>query len=543
MPIRFRVIALLSLLCCQVQAQYEYAWPIKAQLPLTGNYGEIRPNHFHMGIDISTQNKENYQVQAIADGWVSRIRISSSGYGKSIYITHADGHLSLYAHLNKFEEPIADFVKKLMYEQKLNEFDINLNEGQLQIKKGQVIALSGNTGGSSGPHLHFEIRDTKTEIPLNPLLFYKPSDKIKPTVTALVFYNLRDSLAPKVILNKVLKVQKLINDTVVMPPVELPQSQLGLGFDGYDLLESKGNKNQIAKAELKLDSNLIYSHYFSQLQFDDARYVNEFSDKKAGLKLQKCFLPEQFPTGMHDTTVNRGRIILRDTLWHRYTLTLSDESGNKVIAIGEIKCSKINEYAETVCSSSLLAAGQEKLIATDKFSIYFPKKTLYTSLCLQSFSEGRSLTIAPADINLHSAIKIGIQDSTALNAKWVLVNGTTVVAGKVSKDSVFFDCKSLGTWQLQRDTLPPTVQPLFPKGKQAKNAKRLKFLISDRKSGIASYELYINGNWHPAYLDAKSSQLILELDTDVPKGMLKIKVIVKDKCGNTSEVKTQFNYQ
>lgn len=543
MLIRFLGIALLLFLCGQMQAQYDYAWPIKAQLPLTGNYGEIRPNHFHMGIDISTQNKENYQVQAIADGWLSRIRISSNGYGKSIYITHADGHLSLYAHLNKFEGPIADFVKKLMYEQKINEFDINLNENQLPVTKGQVIALSGNTGGSSGPHLHFEIRDTKSEIPLNPLLFYKQRDNVSPVLSAIVFYDLSDSLAPRPILNKLVKVQKQTKDTVFLAATVLPYSILGLAFDGYDLLEKNGNKNQIAKAALKLDSSLVYSHYFSHLQFDDARYVNEFSDKKAGLKLQKCFLPEQYPTGLHDTAVNRARIVLNDTLWHTYTMHLRDESGNCKVVIGKLRSKKTTSYVASICTNTLVPAGNDYTLAAGRFSLQIPAKVLYTSACLKVNADAQSITISPTEINLHSAIKIGIQDSTASNTKWVLLNGTTVVAGKASKDSVFFDCKSLGTWKLQKDTLPPTVQALFPKGKQAKNTKRLKFLINDKKSGIASYELYINGIWHPVYLDAKSSQLILELDNEVQKGTLKIKVIAKDKCGNAGEYKTQFNYQ
>ena len=150
----------------------KYTPPFDFKMLLSGTFGELRSNHFHSGIDIRTQGVEGHKVKAIADGYISRIKISTSGFGKAIYITHPQtGHTSVYAHLQKFSQKIDGIVKKEHYKQERFEIDFFPNKDALQIKQGEIIALSGNSGGSGGPHLHFEIRDTKSEHPINPLQF------------------------------------------------------------------------------------------------------------------------------------------------------------------------------------------------------------------------------------------------------------------------------------------------------------------------------------------------------------------------------------
>lgn len=532
------VFSCVAFLC---KAQSNYSWPIKGQFPLTGNYGEIRPNHFHMGLDLSTQNKENFPVLAIADGYVSRLRISSVGYGKSIYITHPDGHLSLYAHLNKFEEPLASYISKIMLEQKVNEIDFTLPENVLQVQKGQKIGLSGNTGGSSGPHLHFEIRDTKSEIPLNPLLFYNHKDELTPVLTWMAVYDLKDSLKISAPATNLYRIEKQTKDTAFVSPIECKAAIVGLGFAGYDLLEKNGNKNQIAKAELWFDTTLIYRHYFSQLQFDDARYVNEFADKSGAHMVQRCFVPEQYPSGLHDVAINRGRVIFRDTLWHRYKLRLSDESGNQKLVIGTIRATVLNGYSSLSCQKELVRAGIENTLQAGKFTLRFPAKSLYNSACIQTLHSVKAFTIASSTLNLHTAIKVSCFDTSLSAGKKVLTNGGYWAAPKLQNDSIYWEIKSTGAWQVDLDNTGPQISTNFPKGKRVLHAKQLRFFISDKKSGIATYDLYINSNWVPVYYDAKSSQLILELDDSIPKGLLQIKLLAKDKCGNTSTLQTTFN--
>jgi murein DD-endopeptidase MepM/ murein hydrolase activator NlpD len=152
-----KLIICLSLLTGSLYAQ-TYAWPLDSPLIITGNYGELRPNHFHAGLDFSTGGKLNQSVYATASGYISRIKISSVGYGKSIYVTHPNGVTSVYAHLNSFVKKIADLVVNTQYQNKSFEIDINLKPTDLIVSQKELLGFSGNTGNSTAPHLHFELR-------------------------------------------------------------------------------------------------------------------------------------------------------------------------------------------------------------------------------------------------------------------------------------------------------------------------------------------------------------------------------------------------
>ncbi len=147
--------------------------PLQTEVSLAGNFAELRRNHFHMGLDFRTNSKENYPVYAVEDGYVSRVLISSNGYGKCIYINHPNlGITSVYAHLNSFNSTLEDWTDKTQYSIQKNTLDSILPENLIRISRGQQIAFSGNSGSSSGPHLHFEIRNMVTEKTMNPLRFY-----------------------------------------------------------------------------------------------------------------------------------------------------------------------------------------------------------------------------------------------------------------------------------------------------------------------------------------------------------------------------------
>jgi murein DD-endopeptidase MepM/ murein hydrolase activator NlpD len=163
--------------------------PIDTAILLAGNFGELRPNHFHAGIDIKTNNREGMPVHAAAEGFVSRIKISSFGYGKVIYVTHPNGFVTVYGHLRSFNDTIGTYIKRQQYAQKTFEIEVFPKSTEFPVKKGEVIAFSGNTGNSGGPHIHFEIRDEKSEKAINPLLFGLPvTDNKKPQVTRVKIY-------------------------------------------------------------------------------------------------------------------------------------------------------------------------------------------------------------------------------------------------------------------------------------------------------------------------------------------------------------------
>lgn len=512
--------------------QTNFRWPLDKLNKVTGNYGELRPNHFHMGLDVSTNNAVNYPVFAAERGYVSRIRVSATGYGRSVYITHPNGYTTVYAHLNKFEEPIASIILAEMHKQQLNEIDFNLTDTNLTIARGQLIALSGNTGGSSGPHLHFEIRDTKSEIPLNPVLFFPSNDKIAPVLKSLQVLNLSDTSMQTIPARLQLKVLKYAGDTVFMADQVLSFPYAGFVYSAFDVLVNKGNQNQVNKAALSLDSNLIYAHEFSHLNFDDARYVNEYAFKSGKDYMQKCFLPEQYPEGIYSYHQQRGIIRFADTNWHRYSLRLTDDAGNARLIVGRIRSNQITRPAPTTCKGLYLRAGRDTVVSSGKFRLQFAKRTMYHSSCLSINAGNKALTIAPASRNILQAISVSLYDTSSMRSKKILINGNTVIPARIQQDSIVFQIKTLGAWQLKTDTLPPLIKFNSTTNKSTKHSSSLRISIQDSQSGIGNYRVFVNNVWTLAYYDAKNKILLVDLPPTLTKGKLQLTVEASDKCGN-----------
>jgi len=241
--------SLLVFLSCSVLAQTDnFLWPIDKPHILSGNYGELRPNHFHAGLDFSTSNKINLPVYAAQSGYVSRIKVSSVGYGKSIYITHPNGKVTVYAHLTNYILSVTEYVKNQQLKAQSYELDLMLSPNEIKFKAGDMIGYSGNTGGSTGPHLHFEIRDEKTEVPLNPLLFYRIEDNTKPTIDRIGIYNLSDTAAPMFIEQYAVNGTKVKKDSITVAT-----SIVGMAFSGFDRFTASGSKNNIYDVKVYFD--------------------------------------------------------------------------------------------------------------------------------------------------------------------------------------------------------------------------------------------------------------------------------------------------
>ncbi|MGZ3921554.1 MAG: M23 family metallopeptidase, partial [Bacteroidia bacterium] len=312
--------------CASVLSKAQtYAWPIDSPHVITGNYGEIRPNHFHTGLDFSTNGKINYGVYSIEEGYVSRIRVSSVGYGKTVYVTHKDGKVSVYGHLNSFNTNIASLVKKEQYDKKSYEVEIFPKPFLVKVKKHEYVGLSGNSGTSTGPHLHFEIRDGQSEVPLNPLEYFSINDTIDPIITEVGFYNLADTSSPHYLNSYRVELKKNKQYAIKKDSVILNQGILGFAFSGYDQCVVKGNPNNIFNIKLYFDDRLIYSHTLDHIDFSDQRFVNEFSElveksKNDKVLFQKCFVPTLHPPDLYDQYRNKGRILLTDTNFHKIKL-------------------------------------------------------------------------------------------------------------------------------------------------------------------------------------------------------------------------------
>jgi hypothetical protein len=543
-PPKLLLILFIALNCFIVnaQSQYGYCWPIDSPRVITGNYGELRPNHFHSGLDFSTNGKVNLPVYSIFDGYISRIKISSAGYGKAIYITFKDGRVGLYGHLNSLNKTLAQFVKKEQYARQSYDIDVFPKPYELPVKNHGLIGLSGNTGNSTGPHLHFEIRDGKTEMPLNPLEYYEINDVTPPTIQQVAFYSLGDTCSPKFIKGFKLKRNKkdslfLENDSII-----LKEGILGFAFSGYDQYEPKGNQNNIFCARLYLDERLIYTHELDSIHFNEQRFVNEFSETVEKFKYQKCFLPTLYPNGLYANCKRKGRILITDTNYHSIRLNVNDESGNERVIQFAFKTRKLNYYSPPSINSDIFVNCEEDfMISKNKLQIFIPAGTLYysTGLIFENTIESTGkLMVLPAEVNLKSTSIVGFEVPAKYlrnKTKLILKSGSSVLPPISKGDSVFFSVKNFGSFLLDQDTVSPKIKTQL--NAQLKNSKKpdsFSFIINDDLSGIRKYNVFIDNKWVLGEYDAKADLVTYYFDENTPAGPLNFKVEAEDMVGNKS---------
>ena len=521
-------------------------WPLDFAPVLTANYGQLRPNHFHAGIDFSTNGKENLPVKSIDIGYVSRIKVSAYGYGKALYITHPNGKVTVYAHLNAYNKRIDSLIKSEQYKRQTYEIDYYPTY-HMPIKKGENIGLSGNTGGSSGPHLHFEIRDEVSEVPLNPLNFYRLNDHINPSLQALAIFDLSDTLNPSFI--KSIKVLSGKNGAVAaQASITINQSIIGMAYAGFDKNDGNGHLNNIYATSLMVDDKEIYTHLLQAVSFDESRYVNEFATTVDGLAYQKCFLPVLAPADFVMNSSKNTRIVLKDTNYHRIKLVVADEAGNQTSISLAIRCKKFTKYYSNLSHYDVIVDCKKPLNFTkEQLNLQCPPYTFFMSSPLtikNSLAVDGRLLMLPVDLNLKSALDIRLKIPPAYAShkeKMLLKNGSTIYMGQCRGDSLIFQVKSLGHFQLCADFTAPSIQ--FKQAGKQKNSqvgKRLSFFIKDNLSGIYTYKLFINKQYCLAEFDAKSNLLTYTFSAIDPVGSLEVLLEVFDKAGNKATLAKQI---
>jgi len=319
----------------QTYPQNYFSPPLDPPLIVVGTFGEIRQDHFHSGIDLSTQEMEGLPVMAAADGYVSRIKIDAEGFGKAIYITHPNGFVTVYGHLQKFTAPINEYVKKSQYEKQTFEIELYPKSKEYKVKKGEVIGYSGNTGSTSGPHLHFEIRDQETEEPINPLLFGLPlADTTKPVLQWVRVFPVREAgvvnKSDSAVTYEIMQTDGInyLNTTDYIQAVGL----IGFGFGVTDHQEGSTSELGIYSAELYVDAQLAYVWHMDRFNFNDTRYVNAHIDyvskERDGRIIERCFrLPGNHLNIYPDTTITGYQNFTED-IAHDIKFVAKDFKGN-----------------------------------------------------------------------------------------------------------------------------------------------------------------------------------------------------------------------
>ena len=532
--------------------------PLDIPMQLSGNFGELRPNHFHAGFDLKTQQKEGLRVYAVADGYVSRIKISTFGNGKTIYINHPNGYTSVYGHLESANGAIEQFIKKTHYKEQSFEIEMFFKPDELLIKKGEVIAFSGNTGASEGPHLHFEFRDTKTEFVINPMLFGYDAfikDTKKPIISGLYVYPLDSKTSVNRSKRPVLLNVSLQKDGTYLADKVVANGSIGFGISTYDTDDVSFNNNGVFKVQSFYNGKPNFGYEFKTYSFDDMRYINALIDyskyKKTQQRVQQLFIKTPFDLSIVQANENKGVLQVSPNLASMYRIEVSDFFGNKKIVSIPIHYDLLPTIIATdaLPSKYFVRAKTDTNFALENMSVFILAGTFYEDFNFNFDVKNDTLFLHDDTVPAHTNFTISIEDSKSTEAQKEKMFIGRIDGKKINynptyrKDSVFnTKVKILGKYALVSDTVAPIISSVFPiDGKWITDQKTIQLSISDNLSGIKSYTGYLNGKWILFEYDNKTRKLTHYFnDGIVAEGANDLKVIVVDNVGNSTTFESRF---
>ncbi|TRX16633.1 M23 family metallopeptidase [Flavobacterium franklandianum] len=531
--------------------------PLDIPMQLSGNFGELRPNHFHAGFDLKTMQREGLEVHAVADGYVSRIKISTFGNGKTIYITHSNGYTSVYGHLQRATDAIEDFIKKTHYEEQSFEIEKYLKPGELVVTKGQTIGFSGNSGASEGPHLHFEFRDNVTENIINPMLFGFDKflkDTKKPIIYNIYVYPLDNETLVNQSKRPLLLNLVLQRDGTYLADKVIANGRIGFGINTFDYDDVSFNKNGVYKVQTFYNGMPNFGYQFDTYSFDEMRYINALIDysmyKKTLQRVQKLFMKSPFNLSIIKTDARNGIVNVVPNLTTQYRVEVSDFYGNLTTVTIPI----VNEVLPVIItkepvSKYFVKAKNESNFTKENMSVFFPPNTFYEDFNLNFDVINDTLFLHSDTVPAHSNFTIEIEDHKFSEAQREKVFIGSIGSNKIGynhtfrKDSVFkINVKTLGKYALVLDIIPPKISiSKSIEGKWLTDKKFIQFTISDDLSGIKSYNGYLNGKWILFEYDNKTKKITHNFsDGIVAEGSNELKIIVMDNLGNSTIFETQF---
>ena len=530
--------------------------PIEIPLILSGSFGELRTDHFHSGLDLKTQQQEGIPIYAPADGFVNRIKVSHYGYGKALYIKHPNGYSTVYAHLKKYGDSIQGYLKNAQYKKEAYEIELFPEVDQLKVKKGDLIAYTGNSGSSEAPHLHFEIRDANSR-PINPLLFgIEIPDTKKPIVSSVFAYPLSKDAQINQSENRV-KI-RLIRQKDGSYKAEniIAFGKIGFGISTYDQQNGASNKNGVYKIDTYCNGKEKFKIAFEKFSFAETRYINRFIDyeyfKNNKSRIQKLFRQANNPLSIIQSENENGFIDVQEHLNYTYRIEVTDFKNNKVTISIPIKGEQqaIVKIRESSITEDFIYADEATSITKGKFNIYIPTNSFYENVYLNINAKEDTLVLHENVIPLHKSISIST-DISNYNANDI----DKLYIGRLNyKKEPYYNftsrkgtklttyTKTLGSFVLVADNTNPKIKALnFQDNKWISKNKTLKIKITDILSGISSYRATINGKFILMEYNYKKGILTYDFDDQIiSESENNLKLIVIDNVGNKATFEATF---
>lgn len=534
-----------------------FIYPVDARISLAANFGELRPNHYHMGLDCRTNQMVNRPVKAAADGYIARVTIAPFGFGQAIYINHPNGLTTVYGHLNSFLPALEKYVKEKQYQQESWKVDLTFPPTQFPVKKGQFIALSGSTGGSQGPHCHFEIRDTKTDKVLNELLFGLPiPDDVPPTIVRLAMYDRNKSTYSEV--PQYIPIKKENGKYVTVKNIiPINYDKISFGISANDKQSGSNNPNGIYEAVIYIDGVPLSAFELDSISYDETRYVNANIDYKTrasgGPYIQHLSRLPGYPQGVYKDIHGNGVIALEDTNVHQIRIVVKDANGNTSIL--EFKIQKWfvtqNTNPKNISHNQKeFMPGFVNVFENENLQIYLPAPTLYDSVAFTqsekvsespyaySFVHSVLSGLIPAQdyftvrIKTDKPIPDNLADKILMKRTW---KGNSDVV-KAKKDGNWYSAKfnAFGDFELIADDEPPVINVSFHDNANLSHATTIIVTPKDNNDEIKDFRAELDGKWL-LFSNDKGRLFIYYFDDKCSRGKHELKISAEDEAGNKTE--------
>lgn len=537
------------------KTHYNFHPPLKTPLVLAANFGELRTNHFHTGLDFKTDRRIGYPLYSIEEGYVSRVKVSPWGYGHVVYIDHPNGLTSVYAHCSQFLNQIDSLVKAEQSDQEDFAIEIFPEAGKVKVKRGEKIALSGNTGGSTAPHLHFEIRDTETEFALNPLLFgFDIADHRAPRIRGVKVYSLTKEGYRIPQKNKEYRTSNqatspsIIGDQISIPADYLSKNGgIGFSFDAVDQLDGANNICGIFKSFLIVDGDTVFSQDMTSIDFAANRQINSHKDYEEFHQhrkhYQKSFKTIHNPLNIYSESYQNGILQFKPGSTHDIKFVCLDTKKNiSTLSFNlKIEQGELSDHSKLYTpSSSFLFPDSSFIHIDEEHFVLFGVDLLYEPT-EKIITAKAPFTFGNPETPLESYFKIMMNIDTFEHPeeKYIITvkderGRIKSLGGKIKDGWISARTREFGYFDVTTDLTAPTLVSRNVKNNMNVRGSRLSWRIGDDLSGLKEYDIYVDNVWQHALYEPKNSSIYFSPSANL-KGVHELKIIVEDNCGNITE--------